>query len=353
MAFYGDTIIVPQFTDILKGDKMRVSVRLVASLAKHISKNKLASREKFPLVLMLEVTHLCNLACKGCARIREYKETLKELMTTEDCLASVDECDAPVVSVTGGEPLMHPHIGDIVSGILGRKRHVYLITNGLLLAESFHKLKPSPYFNINVHIDGLEETHDAITGIQGVFKKATEAIKMAKDSGFKVCTNTTIYKNTAPEEIEELFLFLEKLRVDGMLVAPAFDFEDNKNNIFLCREEVQQKFGFIYNLSRRFKVINSPLYLKFLKGERDLRCSPWGNPTRNYLGWKSPCYLITDTHYASYHEFMASTNWEKYRSGSDPRCKNCMMHCGYEATAVFEVGKKFSDILEMARRSFS
>ncbi|MGR3310158.1 MAG: adenosyl-hopene transferase HpnH [Candidatus Brocadiales bacterium] len=332
---------------------MRVSVRLGTSLAKYILKNKLLLRKKFPLVLMLEVTHFCNLACKGCGRIWEYRETLDELMEVQECIAAVDECDAPVVSVTGGEPLMHPHIGDIVSGILERKRHIYLCTNGLLLAESLHKFKPSPYLNINVHIDGLADTHDTITGVRGVFKKATEAIKIAKDSGFKVCTNTTIYKDTEPKEIEELFLFLEELKIDGLLVSPGFSFKDNNNNIFLCREEIQQKFGFVYNLSRRFKVINSPLYLKFLRGERDLLCTPWGNPTKNYHGWKSPCYLITDTHYATYQELMASTDWEKYRSGSDPRCKNCMMHSGYEATAVFEGGKRFSDILEMARWSIS
>ncbi|HHT9127047.1 MAG TPA: adenosyl-hopene transferase HpnH [Candidatus Brocadiia bacterium] len=332
---------------------MRVSARLGTSLAKYLLKNRLASREKFPLVLMLEVTHLCNLACKGCGRIWEYRETLGELMGVEECLSAVDECDAPVVSVTGGEPLMHPQIGDIVRGILDKKRHIYLCTNGLLLAESLHKLKPSPYFNINVHIDGLEETHDAITGVKGVFKRATDAIKKAKSAGFKVCTNTTIYKNTIPGEIEKLFIYLERLGVDGMLVSPGFSFEDNGNNIFLCREEIQQKFGFVYNLSKRFKVINSPLYLKFLRGERDLLCTPWGNPTKNYHGWKSPCYLITDTHYGTYRELMASTDWEKYRSGNDPRCKNCMMHSGYEATVVLEGGRKFSDILEMARWSLS
>ncbi len=332
---------------------MRVSVRLGTSLTKYILKNKLLLRKKFPLVLMLEVTHFCNLSCKGCGRIWEYSETLDELMEVQECIAAVDECDAPVVSVTGGEPLMHPHIGDIVSGILERKRHIYLCTNGLLLAESLYKFKPSPYLNINVHIDGLADTHDTITGVRGVFKRATEAIKIAKDSGFKVCTNTTIYKNTEPKEIEELFQFLEKLGVDGLLVSPGYSFEDNNNNIFLCREEIQQKFGFVYNLSRRFKVINSPLYLKFLRGERDLLCTPWGNPTKNYRGWKSPCYLITDAHYATYQELMASTDWEKYRSGTDPRCKNCMMHSGYEATVVLEGGKRFSDILEMARWSIS
>jgi hopanoid biosynthesis associated radical SAM protein HpnH len=332
---------------------MRVSVKLGTSLTKYILKNKLASREKFPLVLMLEVTHRCNLACKGCGRIWEYKETLSELMSAQECLAAVDECGAPVVSVTGGEPLMHPQIGDIVSGILERKRHVYLCTNGLLLTESLQKFKPSPYLNINVHIDGLEETHDAITGLKGVFKEATEAIRMAKDFGFKVCTNTTIYKNTLPSEIEELFLHLESLGVDGMLVSPGFNFEDNNNNVFLCRQEIQQKFGFVYNLSKRFKVINSPLYLKFLRGERELLCTPWGNPTRNYHGWKSPCYLITDAHYGTYQELMASTDWEKYRSGKDPRCKNCMMHSGYEASVVLDGGKKLSDLIEMARWSFS
>ena len=331
---------------------MRVSLSLCSSLTKYLIKNRFLAKERFPLVLMLEVTHACNLACEGCGRIHEYKDTMRETLSTEECIRAVEECPTPVVTVTGGEPLMHPEIDKIIRGILNKKRHIYLCTNGVLLAEAIKKLKPSKYFNINVHIDGLAKTHDAIAG-RGVFERATNAIRAAKRAGFKVCTNTTIYKNTSEEEIKELFAFLEGLGVDGMLVSPGFSFEHNENEIFLCRKEIQERFGFIYGISKKYKILNSPLYLKFLKGERYLKCTPWGNPTRNYLGWKSPCYLITDTHYKTFDECMKNTDWDKYQEGNDPRCKDCMMHCGFEPTVVLGGGKRLSDIIEMAKWSFS
>jgi len=209
---------------------MRVSLSLGSSLTKYLLKKRFLSRGRFPLVLMLEVTHLCNLACEGCGRIREYSETMRQMLTTEECLQAVEECPTPVVSVTGGEPLMHPDIDKIISGILNKKRHIYLCTNGILLSGAIKKLKPSKYFNINVHVDGLAKTHDAIAG-NGVFERATNAIREAKQAGFRVCTNTTIYKNTTEDEIKELFSFLEGLGVDGMLVSPGFGFEHNENEI--------------------------------------------------------------------------------------------------------------------------
>ncbi len=331
---------------------MRVSLSLGSSLTKYLIMNKFLSKERFPLVLMLEVTHLCNLACEGCGRIHEYRETMREMLSPEECVQAVEECPAPVVSVTGGEPLMHPQIDKIIGTIIEKKRHIYLCTNGILLPDAIKKLKPSKYFNLNVHIDGLAKTHNAIAG-KGVFERAISGIREAKRAGFKVCTNTTIFKNTSEEEIEELFLFLEELGVDGMLVSPGFSFEHNENEVFLCRNEIQDRFGFIYGISKKYKILNSPLYLKFLKGERSLKCTPWGNPTRNYLGWKSPCYLITDVHYKTFAECMANTDWKKYQEGTDPRCENCMMHCGFEPTVVLEGGKRLSDIIEMAKWSFS
>ncbi|MEK7288593.1 MAG: adenosyl-hopene transferase HpnH [Planctomycetota bacterium] len=331
---------------------MRVSLSLGASMVKYLIKNRVLLRKRFPLVLMLEVTHLCNLACEGCGRIREYRETMRQMLSLEECMRAVDECPAPVVTVTGGEPLMHPEIDKIINGILERKRHIYLCTNGILLPEIMKKLKPSKQLNINVHIDGLAKIHDAIAG-KGVFERATNAIKEAIQAGFRVCTNTTIFKSTSEGEIKELFSYLRGLGVSGMLVSPGFSFEHNDNEIFLCRKEVQEKFGFIYGISKDYKILNSPLYLKFLKGERHLSCTPWGNPTRNYMGWKSPCYLITDNHYRTFNEYMENTDWKKYQEGSDPRCKNCMMHCGFEPTVVLEGGKRLADIIEMAKWSFS
>ncbi|MGR3319250.1 MAG: adenosyl-hopene transferase HpnH [Candidatus Anammoxibacter sp.] len=327
---------------------MRFPISLIASMTKHLIRNKLLAKERFPLVLMLEVTHLCNLNCEGCGRIREYKESLNNMMTVDDCFAAAAECDTPVVTVTGGEPLLHPDIDKIIAGLIERKKHLYMCTNGIILEQSLEKFKPKVNLNINVHLDGLSETHDAIVGQKGVFDIATNAIKAAKQKGFRVCTNTTVYKNTAIDEIKELFGFLESLGVDGMLVSPGFSFEDNDNDVFMNKEEIHEKFMPIFELSKQFKIISSPLYLRFLKGERHLLCTPWGNPTRNFHGWKSPCYLLTDKHCKTFKELMGTTDWDKFRFRKDDRCKNCMIHCGVEPTVVLESGKRLSDTIEMA-----
>ncbi len=296
---------------------------------------------------MLEPTHACNLSCEGCGRIREYGESLKKSMSVEECLTAVEESNTPIVTITGGEPLMYPHVDQLVKELIKRRRHIYLCTNGILLKDSLHKLIPNTYLNINVHLDGLSVTHDRISGRAGVFKEAINGIKKAKEMGFRVCTNTSIFKNTEMDEIEALFAYLDYLKVDGMLVAPAFGYEAVDNDIFLSRDDIHQRFRHIYHLSKKFKILSTPLYLKFLRGDRDLCCTPWGNPTRNPQGWKSPCYLITDTHYPTFRELMEKTEWERYGNGNDPRCSNCMMHCGFEPTVVREVGNKLSDIWEM------
>lgn len=326
---------------------MRFPLSLNLSMTSYLLKNKLSSNGRYPIILMLEPTHACNLSCEGCGRIREYGESLKESMSVEECLTSVKESNTPIVTITGGEPLMYPHIDQLVRELIKRRRHIYLCTNGILLKGSLHKLIPTTYLNINVHIDGLSVTHDRISGRTGVFKEAVNGIKKAKEMGFRVCTNTSIYKDTDMDEIEALFAYLDYLKVDGMSVAPAFGYEAVDNDIFLSRDDIHQRFRHIYHLSKRFKIINTPLYLKFLKGDRDLCCTPWGNPTRNPQGWKSPCYLITDTHYPTFRELMEKTEWEKYGNGNDPRCSNCMMHCGFEPTVVREVGNRLSDIWEM------
>lgn len=326
---------------------MRFPLSLQISLTSYLLKNKLSSREKYPMVLMLEPTHACNLECSGCGRIQEYKDSLAESLSLEDCLLAVDESGAPVVSVTGGEPLIYSQIGELISGILQKKKHIYFCTNGLLLEKSLHKFKPSPQLNFNLSLDGMEKTHDAVSGKPGVFTQAIQAIKAAKKKGFRVCTNTSIFKETDMDEIEELFSLLDSLKIDGILVAPAFGYEDVGKDIFLDRQAIHKKFRKIYELSSKYKLQSTPLYLKFCMGERDLKCTPWGNPTRNPQGWKSPCYLITDTHYPTYKDLMEKTPWEKYGVGNDPRCANCMMHCGFEPTVVQEVGKRLPDLWEM------
>ena len=326
---------------------MRFPASLTFDLARYIAGNRLKKIEKFPLVLMLEPTHLCNLACSGCGRIREYASTIERMMPLEECLVSVDQCPAPIVTITGGEPLLYPQIGELTKGILARGKHIQFCTNALLLEESLDKLPLHPNLTLNIHLDGLEETHDRILERKGAFRAALSAIDTAKSRGYRVCTNTTIFRDTDLLEIELLFAKLTEMGVDGLLVAPGFDYEAVGDDIFLARREIEQKFQQIYKMSRRFHFWSTPMYLRFLKGEKLLQCTPWGNPTRNPLGWKAPCYLITDAHYPTYREMMEKTDWSRYGTGRDDRCSQCMMHCGFEPTVVGEISKSWRDIWEM------
>jgi len=318
---------------------MGFPLRLILHLSRYLLAKKLKGEKRFPLVLMLEPTHRCNLSCAGCGRIREYSDTLNQMLSVEECLASAAEADAPVVAVTGGEPLLHPAIGEIVAGLIEQGRFVYLCTNGLLMKESLGKFTPSPYFSFNVHLDGLAETHDRLVGRRGVFAKAMEAIEAAKREGFRVCTNTTVYKGTDPGEISQLLSLLMERGVDGVLLSPGFSFEAVEEDIFLTREEIRSLFRMILSQVKGVRFYNTPPYLEFLKGERELQCTPWGNPTRNPQGWKRPCYLLTDGHCRSFRELMEETDWERYGVGRDPRCANCMVHSGFEASAVLSMGR--------------
>jgi len=322
-------------------------MRLNYDLTKYIVSNKMKKVDKYPLVLMLEPTHLCNLACSGCGRIREYADTIQDMLTLQECLDSVDECPAPVVTITGGEPFLYPHIFPLIDEVLKRGKHIYLCTNALLLEKALDNMKPHPNFVLNIHMDGMEETHDRILERKGTFKIAMAAIKKAKELGFRVCTNTTIFKETDLVEIEMLFSHLKEMGVDGFLVAPGFGYEAVGEKLFLERREIQKKFEQVFEMSKRFCFFSTPMYLRFLKGEKQLECTPWGNPTRNTRGWKAPCYLITDAHYGSFQEMMEKTQWEKYGVGKDSRCAQCMMHCGFEPSVVAEIGKSFKDMWEM------
>lgn len=326
---------------------MRFPWRLNYDLTKYIMKNGLNKVPRYPLVLMLEPTHLCNLACSGCGRIREYADTIQEMLSLEECLRSVDECPAPIVTITGGEPFLYPHVYDLVRGVLQRGKHIQFCTNGLLLEKGLEQMEPHPNFTFNVHMDGLEETHDRLLERKGTYKIAIEGIKKAKAKGFRVCTNTTIFKDTDMVEMEMLFAQLTELGVDGLLAAPGFDYEAVGEDMFLVRREIEKKFAYVYEMSKRFRFWSTPMYLRFLKGEKQLQCTPWGNPTRNPRGWKAPCYLITDAHYPTFAEMMAKTDWDKYGVGRDERCAQCMMHCGFEPTVVNEIGKSWKDIWEM------
>ncbi|HKZ16403.1 MAG TPA: adenosyl-hopene transferase HpnH [Geobacteraceae bacterium] len=332
---------------------MRFPLKLNIDLTRYIIRNKLMKIDKFPLVLMLEPTHLCNLACSGCGRIREYADTIQQMIPLEECLRSVDECPAPVVTITGGEPFLYPQIHELIEGVLQRGKHVYLCTNGLLLEKALDRMRPHPNFTLNVHMDGQEETHDRILERKGAFSAAIEGIKKAKKLGFRLCTNTTIFKETDLNEIDSLFCRLREIGVDGFLVAPGFGYEAVGEKLFLERKEIERKFRDVYEMSKRHLFFSTPMYMRFLMGEKELDCTPWGNPTRNTQGWKAPCYLITDRHYPSFREMMEKTDWNKYGVGKDERCAQCMMHCGFEPTVVSEVGKSWKDIWEMVRWNLS
>ena len=306
-------------------------------------------KRRFPIVLMLEPLHACNLTCTGCGRIREYEDSITERLSVEQCLRAIDECGAPIVSICGGEPLMYPEIGGLVAQTLERKKHIYLCTNGMFLPRRISEFKPDKRFFFNVHLDGLKDTHDIAVEREGVFEEAVEGIRVAKAAGFMVCTNTTVYRETDMAEIEELFAYLEQFDVDGHMLSPGYSYSAvDTTEIFLTREEIHEKFAGIDRLFDRFKLNSSPTYLKFLKGEKELPCTAWGNPTYNVSGWKGPCYLITDAHWESFDDLMSQTPWDQYGRGADKRCEHCMVHCGYEPTAALGVNSTLGDSLRMA-----
>jgi hopanoid biosynthesis associated radical SAM protein HpnH len=322
--------------------------RILANVKTHASRPHPMIRKRFPIVLMLEPLHACNLTCTGCGRIREYESTITERVPLEKCLSVVEECGAPIVSICGGEPMMYPRIGDLVRGILDRNRHIYLCTNGMFLVRRLKEFTPDRRFFFNVHLDGLEKTHDLCVERDGVFREAVEGIRAAKQAGFMVCTNTTVYKETDMREIEALFEYLEPLGVDGHQIAPAYGYSAvNEREMFLTREDIHQKFADIDRLAKRFRINQTPVYLDFLSGGRELPCTAWGNPTYNIKGWKGPCYLITDAHYETFEELMNHTPWESYGPGNDPRCEHCMMHCGFEPSAALGINGRFTDNFKM------
>jgi len=329
---------------------MRFPLGQTISIANYIRRMKGQGKKRFPLVLMLEPLFACDLTCSGCGRIREYKEHASKMLTLEQCLAAVDDCGAQVVSICGGEPLLYPRIKELVEETLGRGRVVYLCTNGQSLEKKLPLLKPHKRFNINVHLDGLAATHDAVVERKGAFDKAVAGIVAAKKAGFSVCTNTTIYRQTDAGEIEALIDFLEGLSIDGMLISPGFDYSDVEDqSVFLTRSAIKEKFSILRRAGRGRKIWSTPLFLDFLAGKRDFECTPWGNVTYNYCGWKAPCYLITDGHHSTFEGFMKDVDWGKYGPGRDPRCKNCMCHCGFEPTVALTTTSNIRDALTMAR----
>jgi hopanoid biosynthesis associated radical SAM protein HpnH len=323
---------------------MRFPLRLTTTTTGYIAGKRIRRVEKFPLVMMLEPLHACNLTCTGCGRIREYRSTITQKLTVEQCLAATDECGAPVVSICGGEPTIYPELPRLLRELRARRKHVYLCTHGMFIRKRLHEWQPSSSFFINVHLDGLEATHDLMVERQGVFREAIEGIKAAKAAGFLVCTNTTIYKQTDLAEIGKLYELLETLGVDGYMITPAYSYAAvQSKEIFMSRHEIRNKFRDATDLLGRYNLMTSPIYLEFLRGDREMMCTAWGNPTYNPRGWKGPCYLMTDAHHATFKEFMEKTPWEKYGRGRDPRCEDCMVHVGYEPSAILGANRKLGD----------
>ena len=395
---------------------MRFPLALTTKIAGYIINQKLRRTDKFATVLQLEPLHTCNLTCTGCGRIREYSTSLKDIMPLEDCLGAATECNAPMVSICGGEPLIYPQIEALVNGLLAQKRIVYICTNAMFmrkkmrewLAAEFRKpdtgyrkelerklgalvekglvsekdadkirdpkaeirnqtIGPSRWMYWNVHLDGLERTHDLIVEREGVFKECILAMKMAKLLGYQVATNTTIYKETDMAEVEQMFDFLSDLGVDGHTISPGYEYDAAKKdmitrlnlqpeNFFLTRKMTIEKFNRIEDWMKRYTLFGTPIYFEFLAGKRDLSCSAWAIPTRNIRGWKGPCYLMTDDHYSSYAEMLEKVQWDKYgvENGvvKDSRCENCMVHCGYEPTASLGRNGQFGDTWKNIRFNF-
>jgi len=388
---------------------MRFPLALTVKIARHIIKHKLRRTPKFALVLQLEPLHTCNLTCTGCGRIREYSTNLKDLMSLEDCLGSAQECEAPMVSICGGEPLIYPKIKELVAGLLDQNRIVYLCTNGMFMrremkdylasnyspaseevvtrllaeklisekdAETIRKGKqndrptiaPTQWMYWNVHIDGLEYTHDLIVEREGVFKECVEAIRMAKILGYQVATNTTVYKETDMKEIEHMFEYFSALGADAHTISPGYEYDAAKKDMvkrlakqpedfFLTRAMTREKFAKILDWGQRFTLIGTTVYQEFLAGKRELTCTPWAIPTRNIRGWKAPCYLMTDGHYAGYQEMLAKVDWDKYGVvdgvARDPRCENCMVHCGYDPSGALGTHYKRGDNWKNFKYNFS
>ena len=320
---------------------MAVPIIQQARVGAYILKQKLSGVKRYPLVLMLEPLFRCNLACPGCGKIDYPKQILDKRLSVEECLQAVDECGAPIVSIPGGEPLIHKDMKQIVEGIVARKKFVYLCTNALLLKKKLKDYTPSPYLTFSIHLDGLEEEHDKAVDQKGTFKIAVEAIREAVARGFRVTVNCTLFNNAVPATVAEFFDFVSTLGVESITVSPGYAYERAPaQEHFLSRNQTKNIFRDVFRMGREegrnWRFNQSSLYLDFLAGNQKYDCTPWGNPTRNVFGWQKPCYLVGEGNTSSFKELMEDTDWDSYGTGKYEKCANCMVHCGYEPTAVNE-----------------
>ncbi|HWW29211.1 MAG TPA: adenosyl-hopene transferase HpnH [Steroidobacteraceae bacterium] len=321
---------------------MAIPLLQMYKVARYIAGRKLRGDKRYPLVLMLEPLFQCNLACAGCGKIDYPKEILQKRVAVDDALRAVDECGAPIVSIPGGEPLIHKEMPQIVAGIVARRKFVYLCTNAILLSKHIDEYRPSAYLTFSIHLDGNKKRHDESVCQEGVFEKAVAAIKLARDKGFRVTVNCTLFNGEDPEDVANFFDTAMELGVEGITVSPGYSYSHApRQDVFLGRNASKQLFRNIFSRRRRpsgkpaWSFNHSALFLDFLAGNQTYQCTPWSNPTYNVFGWQKPCYLLSDEGYApTYKALIEDTEWEKYGVGKNPRCDNCMAHCGFEGTAV-------------------
>lgn len=319
---------------------MGIPLRQALKVGAYLMSKKIKGQKRYPVVLMLEPLFQCNLACSGCGKIDYPKEILQKRLSVEQALNAVDECGAPIVSIPGGEPLIHKDMPKIVEGIIQRKKFVYLCTNAILLAKKMEDYRPSPYFTFSVHLDGNQERHDASVCQKGVFDKAVSAIQKAREKGFRVNINCTLFNGEDAVEVADFFDYVTDLGIEGITISPGYSYEHApRQDVFLSRKKSKQLFRDIFQAGkdrkRKWPIAQSGLFLDFLAGNQSYHCSPWSNPTYNIFGWQKPCYLLVDEGYAnSFNALMEEVNWDKYGTGKNPKCQNCMAHCGYEGTAI-------------------
>ena len=322
---------------------MPVPVRQTMRIGAYIMKQKFARRERFPLLVELEPLYQCNLACEGCGKIQQPDELLRRRMPVEDAIAAIEESGAPMVSIAGGEPLIHPDIHTMAAELIKRRKYVFLCTNALLMERKMDLFKPSQYFAWAVHVDGLRERHDESVAREGVFDKAIAAIAEAKRRGFRVTTNTTFFTHDTPDTVRKVLDFLnDEAKVDAMMISPAYAYERAPDqDHFLGVKETRKLFSEAFADGRRdrWRLNHSPLFLDFLEGKADFDCTAWAIPSYSLLGWQRPCYLMSDGYVKTYKELIETTDWSKYGRGKDPRCDNCMAHCGYEPSAVMATSR--------------
>jgi hopanoid biosynthesis associated radical SAM protein HpnH len=327
---------------------LRQSIRLGAFLAKQ----KLQRREKYAILVELEPLFACNLKCGGCGKIQQPAHLLKQRMPVQQAVGAVEESGAPMVSIAGGEPLMHPQIDEIVRILLERNKIVFLCTNALLLPKHIHKFKPHRNFAWMVHIDGLEDKHDASVRKEGGFQGAVDAIRLAKDAGFRVMTNTTFFTTDTPQNVIDVLDYLnDEVGVDNMQLSPGYAYEKAPDQQhWLGVQQTRELFSKAFAGGRRkkWRLNHSPVFLDFLEGKRDLECTPWGIPSYSLLGWQRPCYLLDDGYAKTWRELIEETDWDAFGRGKDPRCANCMAHCGYEPTAVIATTSSLKETIRAA-----